>query len=128
MDEFIRTLKEETGENIDNLIISKTQHPKFPGLYDIEYKVPTLTYDKSGNLVPSGQYKKVDLPKTVYDPKIYSDQQIIQWGKEAMAEGLSNKRIKGRTVKGYSKNGMKFVGYLDDQGKIKNFYPAFVEE
>jgi hypothetical protein len=45
-----------------------------------------------------------------------------------VAEGLSNKRIKGRTVKGYSKNGMKFVGYLDNQGKIKNFYPVFVEE
>ncbi|MBA4552740.1 MULTISPECIES: EndoU domain-containing protein [Thermoactinomyces] len=45
-----------------------------------------------------------------------------------MAEGLSNKRIKGRTVEGYSNNGMKFVGYLDNQGKIKNFYPVFVEE
>ncbi|MBA4601985.1 CdiA family toxin C-terminal domain-containing protein [Thermoactinomyces mirandus] len=127
MEEFVRTLK-ETGVDIHNLIISKKQSSKFPGLYNIEYRVPSLTYDKSGNLVPSGKFKIVNYPKTVYDPEVYSDQQMIQWGKEAMQEGINANRVKGRLVEGYSTNGMKFAGYLDRQGKIKNFYPVIKEE
>ncbi|MBA4601981.1 CdiA family toxin C-terminal domain-containing protein [Thermoactinomyces mirandus] len=124
MKEFVRTL-EKAGENINHLINSKKQHPNYPGLFDIKYRIPTLTYDKSGKLVPSGQYKEIDYPKTVYDPEVYSDQQIIQWGKEAMQEGIDAGRVKnGRFVEGYSSNGMKFAGYLNDQGKIKNFYPV----
>lgn len=76
LDEFNRTLK-ETGVHVNELIISKTQNSKFPGLYDIRYKIPTLTYDKSGKLVPSGQFKMIPYPKTVYDPNVYSNQQII---------------------------------------------------
>lgn len=49
----------------------------------------------------------------------------IQWGKEAMQKGINANRVKDRLVEGFSSNGMKFVGYLDDQEKIKNFYPAF---
>ncbi|MBA4601226.1 CdiA family toxin C-terminal domain-containing protein, partial [Thermoactinomyces mirandus] len=124
MDEFYHTLK-ETGININDLIISKEQHPKFPGLYNIKYKIPALTYDKSGNLVSSGQFKVIKLPKTVYDPKVYLDQQIIQWGKEAMREGIDANRIKRGVVEGYSRNGMKFAGRLSDKGKIKIFYPVF---
>ncbi|MBA4603117.1 CdiA family toxin C-terminal domain-containing protein [Thermoactinomyces mirandus] len=127
MEEFVRTLK-ETGVEIDNLIISKMQHPKFPGLYDIEYKLPSLTYDKNGNLVPSGQYKVIKNPKTVYDPEVYSDQQMIQGGKEAMQEGIDAKRIDGRFVEGFSTNGMKFAGCLNEQEKIKNFYPVIKEK
>lgn len=88
MEEFVRTLK-ETGVDVNHLIISKTQQSNFPGLYDIKYGIPSLTYDKNGNLIPSGQYKMIKQPKTVYDPNVYSDEQIIQWGKEAVQEGIN---------------------------------------
>ena len=63
-------------------------------------------------------------PKTVYDPKVYSDQQIIQWGKDAMQEAISANRVTGRVVIGYAPNGMRFTGYIED-GKITNFFPSF---
>lgn len=42
-----------------------------------------------------------------------------------MQEGMDANRIDGKLVEGYSKNGMKFAGYLNEQGKIKSFYPVF---
>ncbi|EEM16354.1 hypothetical protein bpmyx0001_27430 [Bacillus pseudomycoides DSM 12442] len=41
----------------------------------------------------TGQWKEYKNPKTVYDPNVISDEQILKWGREAMAEGISNNRI-----------------------------------
>lgn len=72
-------------------------------------------------VVIPGQYKTITYPKTVYDPSIISDTQMIQWGKEAMESGV----VTGRVVTGYSSNGLKFTGFIDEAtGKITNFYPA----
>ncbi|PRZ12787.1 EndoU nuclease-like protein, partial [Laceyella sediminis] len=124
MHDFYKTL-ETTGMDPSNLIISKQQHPTFPGLYEVYYRIPSLTYGPDGKLIPSGQYKVIPTPKTVYDPNVYTDAQMIQWGKEAMEEGLKMKRIKGRVVTGFSQNGMKFRGFINDQGEITNFFPTF---
>jgi hypothetical protein len=124
MHDFYKTL-ETTGMDPSNLIISKQQHPTFPGLYEVRYKIPSLTYGPDGKLIPSGQFKTIRFPKTVYDPNVYTDAQMIQWGKEAMEEGIKAKRITGREVEGYSSNGMKFRGYINDQGEITNFFPTF---
>ncbi|WP_310888084.1 CdiA family toxin C-terminal domain-containing protein [Priestia megaterium] len=73
-----------------------------------------------GNIIP-GELKKVRTPKTVYDPKIISDEQILKWGEEAMKNG----EIVGRKITGISKNGVKFEGYIDETtGKITNFFPT----
>ncbi|MGN7117527.1 EndoU domain-containing protein [Lysinibacillus odysseyi] len=60
----------------------------------------------------------------MYDPQIYSDEQIIQSGKEAMQEAIDSNRIVGRQVVGYAPNGIRFTGLIDD-GKITNFFPSF---
>ncbi|MBC2306232.1 CdiA family toxin C-terminal domain-containing protein [Listeria booriae] len=58
-------------------------------------------------------------PKTVYDPSIISDEKMYQWGQEAMQSGV----ISGRLVEGSASNGLKFRGYLNESGKITNFFP-----
>lgn len=69
------------------------------------------------NTLNKGIYKKVKAPKTVYDPSVISDEKMIQWGKEAMENGKS-------VIIGECSNGLKFIGYLDDHGTVKNFYPV----
>nr|WP_303755713.1 EndoU domain-containing protein [Priestia megaterium] len=108
----------ENGWDLQSCIISKRQHSTIEGIYEIEYGLPAL--NREGNIIP-GELKKVRTPKTVYDPKIISDEQILKWGEEAMKNG----EIVGRKITGISKNGVKFEGYIDETtGKITNFFPT----
>ncbi|MBE6952566.1 MAG: hypothetical protein E7452_03325 [Ruminococcaceae bacterium] len=67
-------------------------------------------------------------PKTVYDPKIYADEEIQHWGWEAMAEGISAGRISGKYIVGKARNGLEFVGHIDITNNIiTNFYPIVKE-
>lgn len=104
--------------SIDDVIVSRTIHPKVTGIYEIEYRLPALDRELT---VVSGQYKTISQPKTVYDPSVVSNEQIITWGKEAMNNGVINSRL----VNGYSSNGLRFTGYLDNNGNITNFHPSF---
>ena len=108
----------DQGWNLDDIIVSRTIHPKVTGIYEIEYRLPAL--DRELRVVPE-QYKNISQPKTVYDPSVVSNEQIIAWGKEAMNNGVIN----GRLVNGYSSNGLRFTGYLDNNGNITNFHPSF---
>ncbi|MDC0763037.1 CdiA family toxin C-terminal domain-containing protein [Brevibacillus sp. AG] len=65
------------------------------------------------------EYKEIGNPKTVYDPLVYSDEQMYQWGLEAMEKGYLN----GYLICGEASNGMKFVGYFRN-GEITNFHPV----
>lgn len=108
----------ENGWNLDDYTISKKPHPNIDGIYEIKYGLPA--FDREGNII-AGQLKNVRTPKTVYDPKIISNEQMINWGKEAMANGTIN----GRVVTGQASNGLKFQGFIDEAtGEITNFYPA----
>lgn len=62
----------------------------------------------------------VDSPKTYYDPTIISDSQMIQWGEEAMRNGIfcSEGQIVGR-----ASNGLMFVGNVQKDGSVR-FYPT----
>jgi hypothetical protein len=78
----------------------------------------------------SGEWKSTYFKKTLYNPSIISDEQMIQYGKEAMIEGLSNNRIisqenSNTIIKGQSINGIKFIGYQEPITKeIVNFHPV----
>ncbi|WP_255291836.1 CdiA family toxin C-terminal domain-containing protein, partial [Bacillus pseudomycoides] len=118
LDHFENAFK-SNGWDLNEYIISKQPHPTVDGIYQIEYKLPAK--DAAQNYV-EGQYKKVGTPKTVYDPSKISDSQIIEWGKEAMENGVTN----GRVRVGVASNGLKFTGYIDEvTGEIKNFHPSF---
>lgn len=60
----------------------EVQHPDFKGLYYKEYQV------SKGLPNGSGYYQDVFSDKiyykTMYDPKVYTDEQMISWGKEAL--------------------------------------------
>ena len=112
----------DAGFDIDDCIINIKNHPMIDGIYEIEYRIPARQYGTTGMLetIPN-QYKTVDYPKTVYDPAIISNEQMIQWGKEAMEAGT----IVGRKISGYASNGLKFEGYIDlTTQEITNFYPV----
>ncbi|WP_236421060.1 CdiA family toxin C-terminal domain-containing protein [Paenibacillus sp. JJ-223] len=116
LDSFEKILTDQ-GWNFDDLIVSKTPHPTIPGVYQIQYRIPAL--DRELKVIPD-QYKNISHPKTVYDPSVISNDQIIQWGKEAMMNG----EIVGREIRGTASNGLKFTGYLNENGKVTNFFPT----
>lgn len=114
-------IKEGLKFNINECIESRTAHPAISGIEEIRYKLPAMNQN---NTLNKGVYKKVKAPKTVYDPSIISDEQMLQWGKEAMKNAIDNNNItNGRIVDGVSDNGLKFRGFLSDDGEIINFFP-----
>jgi hypothetical protein len=106
----------DRGWSLEENIISKTPHPSMNGVYEVKYQIPAV--DTQGNII-AGQYKNIPNPKTVYDPKIISDEQMLDWGREAMKNGTVNRR----EITGYSSNGLKFQGYIEN-GEITNFFPT----
>ena len=109
----------DAGFDIDDCIINIKKHPTIDGIYEIEYRIPARQYGSNGELeIIPNQYKTIDYPKTVYDPAIISNEQMIQWGKEAMESGT----IAERKISGYASNGLKFEGYIDlTTQEITNF-------
>lgn len=92
-DSFKETLI-NAGFDIDDCIINVNKHPTIDGIYEIEYRIPARKYGATGELeIIPGQYKTIDYPKTVYDPAIISNEKAIEWGMEAMEEGI----VSGRT-------------------------------
>lgn len=107
--------------NINDCIESTRSHPGVPGVEEIKYKLPAMNQN---NTINKGVYKKIKMPKTVYDSSVISDEQMLQWGKEALRKAIENNEIiNGRIVEGVSDNGLKFRGFLDNKGEITNFFP-----
>jgi len=95
------------------------------GIYEIQYQLPKKGSNKGVSWIIPGEYRIVDTPKTVYDPKIYTDEEILHWGLEAMSEGISAGRINGRKIIGYARNGLMYWGWISKEtGKITNFHPV----
>ncbi|WP_258402188.1 CdiA family toxin C-terminal domain-containing protein, partial [Bacillus sp. SRB_8] len=115
-DEFYNKLK-STGKDINNMIDPKNivYDKDFPGLQTIEYKIPKGD-GKEGFL---DEYKIIKSPKTVYDPSKYSNEEMYQWGLEAMTNGY----LEGYLICGEASNGIKFMGYFRN-GEITNFHPV----
>lgn len=116
LDEFNSALRSQ-GVSLDDLIISKKSHPSIAGIYEIEYRIPKK--DITGGIAKPISYKNIDTPKTVYDPSVFSETEIYNLGVEAMQNG----KIIGGRVEGTASNGLGFIGYLDEAGNVKNFFP-----
>ena len=69
-------------------------------------------------------YRSQEFTKTVYDPKVISDQRILDLGQQAAASGYKEAMTKGiRTYDGVA-GGVKFRIYLDvDTGRVRDFHP-----
>ncbi|WII36484.1 CdiA family toxin C-terminal domain-containing protein [Paenibacillus thiaminolyticus] len=98
-DEFYNSLK-STGKDIENMISPEdiTYDIDFPGLATIKYKIPK----SDGKGTYFDEYKYIGNPKTVYNPRVYGDEQMYQWGLEAMKNGYLN----GYLICGEASNGM----------------------
>ena len=73
-------------------------------------------------------YDRVKILETVYDPACYSDEQMLEWGREAMREAKKSGNLEGNTFRGQASNGMWFQGYINfETGEITNYHP-FIEE
>ena len=122
-------IKPGTVQTKDSInIISKTPHPTVKGIYKIEYQMPKL--DVKGQ--PTGLWRNKSganlFEKTVYDPKVISDAQMAQWGREAFADAVKNGFTgQKREWIGTSSNGLRMQGYIDDKGSnaVRTFFPIF---
>lgn len=117
--------------------IGRKNHPDIDGIFDIEYKVKYEKMDYTGKN-GTGQYKIIPngkpYKKTVYDPKIISNDEIIDLSKKAMDEGQKNNRIiqltKQKKIKiqgqaDYNGKTLKFEGIKNlETGEIENAYPV----
>lgn len=89
------------------------------GITTIEYQIPA--YDRAGNVAG---YKDKSFTKTVYDPKIFSDQKIFDLGQQAAATGYKDALSKGITQYDATAGGVTFRVYLDkNTGTVTNFHP-----
>ncbi|CAH1225070.1 CdiA family toxin C-terminal domain-containing protein [Paenibacillus sp. JJ-223] len=116
--------------------VKKVEHSDIPGIYDLEYRMMVEIKDYTGKGTGKFRYiPKEDKPpykKTIYDPNIISNDEIIRLGKEAMEEGINSKRVSQlksqnnkQIIRGVSSNGLKFEGIKNiDTGEIENFYPV----
>jgi filamentous hemagglutinin len=112
-DSFMKILTQHNGRIIQEETISR-------GITRITYEYPK--FDGRGN--PIG-FKKSPYPKTVYDPKIYSDKDMLEWGQKAAAKGY-HKYTTNKNAREYSEyyNGIKFRVYVDkNTGVINNVHP-----
>lgn len=129
------------GDQVKNInqAVTKTPHPDIPGIYEVKYKLPVydgLSTANGGKGNFTGQWKEYKNPKTVYDPKVFSDEQILKLGREAMEEGIRSNRIRIDTrpnavsdeLVGYVEvdgKKLQFIGYRDKvTGEITNFFPV----
>ncbi len=95
---------------------------KYPGLKTYNYQAPGV--DRAGK--PDGSYKNVQ-QKTVYDPKIISDQKMVDMQMQAVKKGaelLLPMPIRNRTVD-VNIEGYVFTVTRDkNTGKILNAFPV----
>ncbi|WP_152392589.1 CdiA family toxin C-terminal domain-containing protein [Paenibacillus guangzhouensis] len=132
-DEF----KKYFGENGKYALeeVNKLPHPDINGIYDLEYrmKVEIKNYKGEG----TGQYKyipkenKDPFKKTIYDPNILSNDDIVKFGNEAMENGISKSQVRQlesqgkELIQGTATNGLKYEGIKNvETGEIENFWPV----
>lgn len=117
-DGFSQKLGIKGAHNLDNFLseldkrngrMTSITPTKVDGIYRVEYEIPKL--DRAGNMTG---YKEIRSPKTVYDPKKISDEQMLKMAQQAAAKGyVKNLAIPDRKQYQETINGIKFQIYLD---------------
>ncbi|ATE71068.1 hypothetical protein CNO08_06630 [Lysobacter capsici] len=101
-------------------VVDTINHPAMDGISTIKYQMAAR--DKAGVLTNTFRDKIFD--KTVFDPKIIAPEDFLSWGRQAAAQGQSLGPL-NRVWTGTAPNGLHFMGYLDDQGAVRSFFPDF---
>ncbi|POW58502.1 filamentous hemagglutinin [Candidatus Pantoea alvi] len=99
-------------------IVSETP-TSVPGITHVVYKIPS--YDRAGNVTG---YKAAELPKTIYDPAIFTDQKILDLGQQAAAKGYKDAMASSNGQATATVDGVSFRIYVDKTtGTVRNFHP-----
>lgn len=113
LDEFMRYSNEFK-------IVGTVDHPTVNGIQTISYQVAAR--DPAGRF--TGAFRDKVFEKRVFDPSVMSPDTFLTWGRQAAAEGQALSPL-NRTWTGTAPNGLKFMGYLDDTGAVRSFFPDF---
>lgn len=112
--------------------LSRTPHPSINGVEVVKYQIPAK--DAAGNIIKDASgntvWKSTQFEKTIFDPNVISEAQMLEMGEQAMKEGLDALRLTPQTnsntiINGVAPNGLKFTGYWNPTtGLIENFHPV----
>ncbi|CAI1014096.1 hemagglutinin repeat-containing protein [Serratia quinivorans] len=90
------------------------------GITEVKYLVPTKNRD--GSL--TGEYKTTVETKTIYDPKVFTDQKILDLGQQAAAKGFNGAMSSKNGQANVTVDGISFRIYVDKTtGTVRNFHP-----
>lgn len=90
------------------------------GITEVRYLIPTK--DRAGNL--TGEYKATPETKTIYDPKIFNDQKMLELGQQAAAKGYKDALNSPNGAANVSVDGISFRIYVDKStGTVRNYHP-----
>lgn len=104
----------------NNVRIVKQTSSDVKGITNIEYQIPS--YNRAGNITG---YKSQVFIKTVYDPKVLSDQKMLELGQQAVSSGYNRAVSLGLREFEATADGIKFQVYLDQRtGTVTNFFPV----
>lgn len=92
--------------------------PNNPNIVTVYYRT-TKREDCTGKLV-EGEFKDNFQPKTIYNPDVYSADDIYNYGLEAAKKGFPDGKNGRSYISDY--NGVSFQVFLKD-GKIDSFHP-----
>ncbi|EKN5985703.1 heme utilization protein, partial [Yersinia enterocolitica] len=116
------------AHNADEFYIAANQHHvkiisetpgSVKGITQITYQIPA--YDRAGKVIG---YKAAELPKTIYDPKIFTDQKMLDLGQRASAIGYKEAMISKNGTANAIVEGITFRIYVDkNTGMVRNFHP-----
>lgn len=94
------------------MIILNTTPGPVEGISHVEYQIPAK--DRAGNIVG---YKAETFEKTVYDPKIFSDQRMLDLGQQAAMSGYKTAVASGAREYTATAGGVKFQVFLDQKNR-----------
>ncbi len=112
-DAFYASVKQNNVKIIDE------QSTNVNGIKNMQYQIPAL--DRAGNVIG---YKAEVKTKTIYDPKIFTDQKMLDLGQKAAVKGYKNAMVSTKGIADVVVEGVKFRIYVDKTtGTVRNFHP-----
>ncbi|WP_124061404.1 CdiA family toxin C-terminal domain-containing protein [Gordonibacter sp. Marseille-P4307] len=112
---------EEKLREIGGRVIEETNILGIDGMKSVRYEVPKK--DKAGN--PTSEMSTISTPKSVYDKNVISAEEYMRRGLEAANNAATaNNGSLSRSWNGTDNNGIKWKGYLDDNGNVSTLYPT----
>lgn len=119
-DEFYQAVK-----SYDIKIVSKS-NGSANGISNVDYQIPAR--DPAGNVLLDANgavlYKREVLTKTIYDPRVISDSEILRLGQEAASRGYADAISNSQRGFDAKAGGILFRVYIDlKTGLVTNFHP-----